>query len=188
MRNIGVSILLWFIVTVTCLLASSTKHLPVYMGIVLAGYGSRCNKTYPCEDVSVPFPIPSAFPIFLQHMRNQRSCLLCVIQQLFGAYVDDSKYFYRAVDIANGVFIGPTSLYEPILARGIRLLGVVSGDTSRYVVYLLPLNALCMSVAIGVASQVYFQFRNEPMPLKYLVLACLNINVLSVRYTYIESH
>ena len=182
-RNIGVGILLWFIVTVTCLLASSTgAYLPVYMGIVLAGYMALdvtrriLRRRFGCL-----FPFRHLHSLFSFNLIAIINALACYASygNFFGAYVDDSKYFYRAVDIANGVFIGPTSLYEPILARGIRLLGVVSGDTSRYVVYLLPLNALCMSVAIGVASQVYFQFRNEPMPLKYLVLACLNINVLS---------
>lgn len=183
-RNIGVGILLWFIVTVTCLLASSTgAYLPVYMGIVLAGYMALdVTRRILAKTFRVPVSHSvTCIPYFSFNLIAIINALACYASygNFFGAYVDDSKYFYRAVDIANGVFIGPTSLYEPILARGIRLLGVVSGDTSRYVVYLLPLNALCMSVAIGVASQVYFQFRNEPMPLKYLVLACLNINVLS---------
>jgi hypothetical protein len=98
----------------------------------------------------------------------------------FGAYADDSKYFFRAMDISQGIFIGPTSIYEHIISMLIKGLGFVSIDIRNYVVYLMPINIFFISISIGIISQIYMYFRQEKMPFKHLVvILCLNSIVIT---------
>lgn len=107
----------------------------------------------------------------------------------FGIFVDDSKYFYRALDVSRGINIGPVSIYEKIISFSIKFLELFTSNTSEMPVYLVLINIFFLSLTIGILSYIYSYYLEEKMPMKYLVLFIF-LNVIVIKnsvYLYRDS-
>lgn len=98
----------------------------------------------------------------------------------FGTTSDDSFYFYRAMDIMNGIDIGASSLFEYILAFLLKIISYFTNLDKFSVIYLLPFSYTFISLGIESMNHLYCMYHNTALPLKYYcIFIVLNQNIIN---------
>ena len=98
----------------------------------------------------------------------------------FGTVSDDSFYFYRSMDIMNGIEIGISSLFEYVSALLLKLISTFISLDELSVIYLLPFSYTLISLGIESMNHLYNIYHNKPLPFKYYVIfIVLNQNIVS---------